>query len=207
MTSKERRELERSIHECLQRGDRKQAAELGIRGYGPEILKLLGMELQDPTAVQDVFGTFCENLWKGLTHFRGDSMFRTWAYCVARRTAINHLRSRTAKRENLHGSMSSLDQEQDARSSTKPWFKTDIKTAFADLRQRLSQEDQELLFLRIDRQLAWDEVAYILADEGTSLSADELRKRSSVLRKRFQHLKELLRQMAATDGLLPQSHA
>lgn len=207
MTSKERRELERSIHECLRRGERRQAAELGIRGYGPEILRLLGMELRDPTAVQDVFSTVCENLWKGLVRFRGDCQFRTWAYCVARHTALSYLRSHVAKREELRGSLSSLNWAEGTRSSTEPWFKTDIKAAFAHLRERLSQEDQELLFLRIDRELSWDEVAYILAGEGSSLSRDELRKRSNVLRKRFQHLKELLRQMAATDGLLSQSHA
>jgi RNA polymerase sigma-70 factor, ECF subfamily len=207
MSGKKHRELERSIHECLRRGDRRQAAELGIRGYGPELLNLLGMELGDPTAVQDVFSAVCENIWKGIHRFRGECLFRTWAYCVARHTAYSYLRSRAAKREELRSSLGSVDWVEGIRSSTQPWLKSDIKAAFAHLRQRLSQEDQELLFLRINRQMSWDEVAYILAGEDAPLSQDELRKRSSVLRKRFQHLKEMLRQMAAEDGLLPQPHA
>jgi RNA polymerase sigma-70 factor, ECF subfamily len=209
MDSNERNELESSIRTCLQRGDLTQAAELGIRGYRSEILKLLSMELRDPTAVADVFSVFCENIWKGIAGFRGDCLFRTWAYCVARHAAYSHKRSAMSKHEELHSQFSSQvqgqAQVQGARSTTRPWLKTEVKQAFAHLRERLSEEDQEILFLRINRRMSWEEIACILAEEGTPQSPEALRKRCNVLRKRFQRLKEALRQMAEEHGLIPPS--
>jgi RNA polymerase sigma-70 factor (ECF subfamily) len=203
MDIEERNVLESSIRTCLEQGDLKRAAELGIGGYRPEILKLLAIELRNPTAVADVFSVFCESIWKGISGFRGDCLFRTWAYCVARNAAYSHKRSARSHHEELHSQFSSQAQVEGSRSSTRPWLKTEVKQAFAHLRERLSEEDQEILFLRINRRMSWEEIACIMAEEGPSLPPDALRKRSSVLRKRFQRLKELLREMAKEDGLLP----
>jgi len=207
MNEKERQELERSIHECLRRGEHMRAAELGLLGYEPELRGLLGMELRDPSAVQDVYSSVCENICKSITRFRGECLFRTWAYCVTRHAAYSYLRSHATKHEELRSSLDSHEWVDGVRSSTQPWLKSEVKAAFAALVQRLPQEDQELLFLRINGQMSWEEVVYVLAGEGATLSRDELRKRSSVLRKRFQHIKERLRQMAEEHGLLPPPHA
>jgi DNA-directed RNA polymerase specialized sigma24 family protein len=58
------------------------------------------------------------------------------------------------------------------------------------LRAELTDDEQELLTLRIDRELEWEEIAAIL--DATS----------SALRKRFERLIPRLEQMARERGLL-----
>jgi RNA polymerase sigma-70 factor (ECF subfamily) len=61
-----------------------------------------------------------------------------------------------------------------------------------------------LLVLRIDRQLAWNDLARVLAETGgeAPLSDAAVAKEAARLRKQFQVLKEKLRGMAKKEGLL-----
>ena len=60
-----------------------------------------------------------------------------------------------------------------------------------------------LLSLRIDRKLAWNDLARILHDgqEG-QLGAEELKRESARLRKQFQATKEKLTELAKRHGLI-----
>ena len=49
--------------------------------------------------------------------------------------------------------------------------------------------------LRIDRELEWEEIAAVLAADGVEVNA-------ATLRKRFERLKERLREQAEEQGLL-----
>ena len=63
------------------------------------------------------------------------------------------------------------------------------------LREDLPREEQEILVLRVDKQLAWDDLARVLW-EGVEPPSDEELKRESVrLRKRFQTIKDRLREL------------
>jgi RNA polymerase sigma-70 factor, ECF subfamily len=62
----------------------------------------------------------------------------------------------------------------------------------AELRALLSAEEQALLTLRLDRGLAWAEIANIL---GAAESA-------ATLRKRFERIKRRLREAARKQGLV-----
>ena len=56
-----------------------------------------------------------------------------------------------------------------------------------------SPEDQELLLLRVDRELEFSEIAMILLSDGDSPDEAAVARESARLRKRFQLLKERLR--------------
>jgi RNA polymerase sigma-70 factor (ECF subfamily) len=61
-----------------------------------------------------------------------------------------------------------------------------------------------LLVLRVDRNLEWNDLARVLAegDDGTAPLADaDVTREAARLRKRFQLLKEKLREMAKREGL------
>jgi len=58
-----------------------------------------------------------------------------------------------------------------------------------ELRRELSPEEQNLLALRIDQQLSWEEVATVLPSAGEPPSV-------AMLRKRFERLKERIARMA-----------
>ena len=58
----------------------------------------------------------------------------------------------------------------------------------------LAPDDQTLLIMRIDRELAWSEIALVMSDaEPGALSEAQLKRQSAALRKRFERLKQELR--------------
>jgi RNA polymerase sigma-70 factor (ECF subfamily) len=63
------------------------------------------------------------------------------------------------------------------------------------LRGELAQEDQNLLVLRLDQELAWEEIAVVLSGGGPPV-------KPAALRKRFERLKERMAKRAREQGLL-----
>jgi RNA polymerase sigma-70 factor (ECF subfamily) len=60
------------------------------------------------------------------------------------------------------------------------------------LRDELPVEDRTLLILRVDRDLAWDEIALAFAENPEAFSDEERKREAARLRKRFQLVKERL---------------
>lgn len=192
--------LEIAIRGHHQSGDMSQAATAAIEGYGPEILGFLVAILKDEPAASDVFSQFCEDLWNGLPNFRWQSTFRTWAYTLARHAAQRYLRA-PHRRRNLPLSQQALAEvEQKVRTSTLSYLRTEVKEGVARLRESLDPEDQALLILRVDRGLAWNEIAEIMLDEAPS--GDGIARKAAALRKRFERVKDRLKELAKKQGLL-----
>jgi RNA polymerase sigma-70 factor (ECF subfamily) len=84
--------IDHEILEALARGDLSGATTQALRGYGPRILGFLRSILKEEEAVQEVYAQFCEDLWRGIGSFRGQSAFRAWAYRLAHNAACHHLR-------------------------------------------------------------------------------------------------------------------
>lgn len=196
-----RQELESRVKALSQAGEFGAAATLAIEGYGPELLRFLGAMLRNEHAATEVFSQACEDIWKGLPNMQWHSTFRTWVYAVARNACYRYLRSPELKRARP---LSSLGEANEAiervRTATLPHLRTDVKSRVALLRQKLSEEEQELLTLRIDRDLEWLEIAEVLAEE--PLDAAALKRASAAHRKRFERVTDKLRALAEADGLL-----
>ncbi len=199
--AEDRQELEARIKELAQAGELGAAATLAIEGYGPELLRFLGAMLRDETTATEVFSQACEDIWKGLPGMQWHSTFRTWVYAVARNACYRHLRSPERKRARP---LSSLGEAAEAvervRTATLPHLRTDVKSRVAMLRKQLTEDEQELLTLRIDRDLEWLEIAEIVAEQ--PLDAAGLKRASAAHRKRFERVTDKLRVLAEAEGLL-----
>jgi RNA polymerase sigma-70 factor (ECF subfamily) len=172
-----------------------EAATAAIGGYGEEILGYLVAMARDQTLAADAFSTFAEDLWKGLAKFRWESTLRTWAYVLAR-SALARVRSDPHRRRAVP--LDDADVEAIAasvRSRTATFLRTETRDKIARLRATLDPDDQTLLILRINRGLAWRDVARVLADD----SSIPLDKRASALRKRFERLKVELKARASAE--------
>jgi RNA polymerase sigma-70 factor (ECF subfamily) len=192
------------VRQQLEGKDLDAALETTLRCYGPEIYGFLVGLHRDETVAADVFSRFSEYLWRGLPDFDWGCTLRTWAYVLARNASHRHRsRDKHAGREVALDSHSpALGVEAALRTATDAWRRTDTKQRFAELRASLSPEDQELLVLRIDRGLEWNDVArVILGDEHAC--DDELKRKAALLRKRFQLLREELHDLARRAGLVP----
>lgn len=169
-----------------------RAATLALNRYGKELLGYLHAMARPPLEADDMFSELCERLWKKLPEFRWQSSVRTWAYVIAR----NLLRSGFRTARGPKGRVDSLPTSEVSkivnrvRSSTPPHIRTKAKDRLQQIRESLDPDDQSLLILRVDRTMAWNEIAEVLGDPEDDRPVS---KRAAALRKRFERLKERLR--------------
>lgn len=198
-----RSEAEAQVRALCEGGEPTAAATLGIEAYGPEILGYLLAVTRDETDAHDAFALFSEDLWRGLPSFRWDSTLRTWSYTLARH-ALHRLRRDPHRRANrrvpLSRSPEVYDVAERVRTATSVYLRTDVKDQVAALREELDPEDQTLFILRINRKMAWSDIARIMAEDADA-DEDELKRTAARLRKRFERAKELLKQKVRERGI------
>jgi RNA polymerase sigma-70 factor (ECF subfamily) len=192
--------LERTVRDRLAAGEAEAAVEAALRGYGPEIFGFLAAATGDRTEAGEVFSLFSEDLWKGLARFDfREASLRTWLYVLARHAAARQRRRRRPELIPLSQTSAITRLAAQVRTDTESSLRTERKSRLQELRDSLPSEDRELLILRIDRGLAWTDVARVML--GDRASPDELRTESARLRKRLQLVKERLREAARKAGL------
>jgi RNA polymerase sigma-70 factor, ECF subfamily len=180
-----------------------EAATAAIRGYGPEILGYLFAATRRDQDTAEVFSDVCEDLWRGLPGFRGESSFRTWLYRLAfhAQARAGRTGARRRKRVVAYAEVPEVEElVEHVRTRTLPHLRTDMKTEIMRLRQQLDDDEQTMLILRIDRRLEWEEIARIIDTEASSPA--DIKRLSATLRKRFERTKARLRELS--KGLLPE---
>lgn len=182
---------EESIRAAFDAGDHREAMDRAVRRYGPELLGYMISVLRSEDWARDVFAKLLEDLWKGFETFEWRSSFRTWAYQAARNAVV---KARTRDRRPMR-----LDTEDQAalqapqKSTTLPHLRTENKEWLARLRAELDPDEQTLLTLRVDRKMAWNDVALVLLGDEAH---EDLERASATVRKRFDRLKKRLRDAA-----------
>jgi RNA polymerase sigma-70 factor (ECF subfamily) len=73
------------------------------------------------------------------------------------------------------------------------------------LREELDPDEQTLLVLRIDRDMAWDEIAEVI--HGPGADPRERTRQTASLRKRFERTKDRLRALVEQDPTLAASRS
>jgi RNA polymerase sigma-70 factor (ECF subfamily) len=195
---------EAAIREAWDRKDYEQAATRLIVTFGPEIQGFLAAWMNDRRAAAEAFSLFAQDLWVALPKFAWRCSARGWAYTLARNAGRRHARAEQRRRERHIPIPDSLLSEVAAqtRTRTDTYLKTEVKDRMRELRERLPLEDQQILILRVGRNLSWPEIAMVLAEDGLTCTSEELDRETARLRKRFQLAKERLRAMARDSGLV-----
>lgn len=193
----QREELELEIAANCAAGEFSAATTVAIKGYGPEILGYLFAATRREQDTADIFSEYCENVWRGIPAFRGESSFRTWSYRLAYHALARIARSgaRRGKREVAMAEIPEVEALIDhVRTRTLPHMRTEVKQEVARLRESLDEDDRTLLILRVDRGLAWEEIATIV--DSDALDAESCKRISATLRKRFGRIKVKLRELS-----------
>lgn len=202
MDSAERARLEQEIAGLCRRQDFDGAASAAIEGYGPELYGFILTLLGDEQDSADVFSAVCERVWRGLPRFEGRASLRTWAYHVTRNEIAEYQRTEYRRRNRQvapSGIVSKLEER--VRTATATFLRSQTRTRISQLRATLPVDDQTLLILRVDRDMDWNEIAAVLA-QAEAPDDETLKRESARLRKRFQTVKERLRELAESEGLL-----
>ncbi len=183
---------ETTIRAAWDQEDFEQAATEALERYGGELLGYLHAMARPPLDADELFSALCERLWIALPTFRWQSSFRTWAYVVARnllRSGIRSARGPRGRVDPVVTSEISLIADR-VRSSTPAHVRTRAKDRLQEVREQLDPDDQTLLILRVDRNMAWKDIAEVMHEDGDDRTPAQ---RGAALRKRFERLKERLR--------------
>jgi RNA polymerase sigma-70 factor, ECF subfamily len=197
-----REKLEQEIRQLCRRGDVASAVTRALDGFGPEIMGLMVSRISDYERSQEAYSHFGENLWRGLPGFRWESSFRTWAYRLAHNACYQVLRRECARPERPMGIAVAPDMAIGSRSELAPWQRTSMKDRLHSLYDCLSPEQRMLLFLRVQRQMPWLEVARVMAEDEWALTHVELKRKAAALRQQFKSLKDHLRSLFQQEGWL-----
>ena len=185
-------ELDVQVRKLVEDGDAAAAASASIEALGPAILGYLRALHGDGDDAEDVFQHWAEDLWRGIAAFRGECPLRAWAYRLAWHASARFRREQWNKRrERLRTSVASRLAASVVRS--RPVGRRDERLEL--LGKDLEPEDRTLLLLRLDLEMTWDEIAAVLARDGSDVAP-------AALRKRFQRLKERLGELAREKGLI-----
>jgi RNA polymerase sigma-70 factor (ECF subfamily) len=192
-------ESEREIRALLDAGQHDDATTLTVKLYGPELLGFLKVRLRDLDHARDAFAWMTEDLWRGMPRFRGQSSVRTWAYAIARNAAYRY--ADRELRERYQGVPISQVSRASALAVQLPRG-TNLDHKVARLRAQLSDEEQTVLTLRVDKGMDFREIAVVMlyqGDEAAAADAEAIEREAARLRKRFQLLKDKLRKLAAAE--------
>lgn len=191
-------EIERALRELHAAGRYDEAATQLVDAYGPELLGFLSAVLRDPIEAEEIYAIGSLDLWRGLSSFRGESSFRTWAYRIHRHAMSRELRRPERRRRGSFAEARTTALRAKERTATRPELRTDIKDAIRALRDELSEDERALLVLRVDRGLSWNEVAEVLDSDRSEAPTP----RATALRKQFERTTKRLRALALARGLL-----
>ncbi len=196
----ERTVTEDLVRERLRGGDLDGATTLAIQLYGAELNGFLCALARDGELGAEAFALACEQLWRGLAGFRWEASLRTWAYQLAR-NALHQIRRDPRRRPERNLPLSIVATiEAVPRTPTEPHRRSEVKSKMRELRDSLEPEDHEVLILRIDRGMAWKDIA--VATSEIDLTAVAIDQRAAALRKRYERTKAQLRELAISRGLL-----
>jgi RNA polymerase sigma-70 factor (ECF subfamily) len=192
----EREASERAIRALCEAGQHAEATTAALRSYGVELLGFLRALAGDHDLAGEAFAELGEDVWRGLPKFRWESSLRSWLYQLAR-NALAQLRRDPRRRIDRNLPLSNAPEVAAVvRTVTRDIQRTEVKDEFRALRDELDPEEHEILLLRLDRDMAWKDIARILGGD------DEIDARAAALRKRFERAKSRLKKLAIERGLI-----
>jgi RNA polymerase sigma-70 factor (ECF subfamily) len=179
--------LDERVHALLAASKIEQATTVTLRELGPEVFGFLAGVLGDSDA-DEVFSGLSVRLWKSLDGFEGRCTLRTWIYVLARHELGKFRKSQKRYAEGYVP----ISELQDVLAVVRTTRSTDARGKLSRLRDELPVDDRMLLILRVDRSLAWDDIALAFADNPESFRDDDKKREAARLRKRFQLIKDRL---------------
>jgi RNA polymerase sigma-70 factor, ECF subfamily len=177
----------------LAAGDRRGAAAELVRVHGARVREYLRALLRDDDAADDAYSMFCEWTLEAIWRYRGESTLRTWAFGVAY-NAARRVRSDAYRRRRRSLRQSQISALADRRAPSSAARRERAARRFEELRSRLSEDEQNLLALRVEQRLEWEEIVRVLASGGRTVKA-------AALRKRFERLKDRIGRLAQELGV------
>jgi hypothetical protein len=173
------------LRSLLSEGDPRRAVRVAIRLYGAELFGFLAAVLMNEREAIAVYANAWRRVEQEISAFAWRWPVRIWVYALARRE-LARLRPSGPR---------APTEAPDETISRRPIRHQNIT---ATLREALDPADRELLILRLDRHLAWRELAATAL--GCDAPAADVLRESGRLRARMDALREELSLAAREMG-------
>lgn len=190
MDNEQGRELaafDTEVQALVHAGRERQAADLLLARLSPELRPFLHRLLGDVALADEAHSNTCERLWRGLATFRWECSLRSWSYIIARREA-SRCRARHARDGIQQTTLSKADQVAARAGSTSGTFSTTRRDQLDSLRASLSDEDRDLVVLRVERGLAWKDIAAAFLEDNEA-NEENIGREAARLRQRFRAIR------------------
>jgi RNA polymerase sigma-70 factor, ECF subfamily len=172
-----------------------------LREHGPEIFGWLLATLASEAEATDAYSIFSEELWRSLARHQGRCSMRTWCFMLARHAASRTIEQRGRAPAERISEVPEGCLVAPRGESGPVYLRTDIRKGVRALRAQLDPDDQLLLVLRVDKDLGWRDIALVMFGDCTDDAG--LARRAAALRKRFERVKERLRELVAEAVMSP----
>jgi len=171
------------VRELVAAGRGRQAADVLLARLSPELRPFLHRLLGDVSRADEAHSATCERLWRGLATFRWECSLRSWSYIIARREA-QRCRARHVRAGIQQTTLSKADEIVARGTSTSGRVSTTRRDQLENLRASLSDEDRDLLVLRVERELTWKDIAAAFLEEH-EVEPEAITREAARLRQRF----------------------
>jgi len=180
------RSLDIEVREQVHAGNVREAADLLLARLCPELRPFLHRLLGNVALAEEAHSATCERLWRGLASFRWECSLRSWSYIVARREA-SRCRARHARGAVQLTTLSAAEGVP-VEANSSPTLSTTRRDLLENLRTAISDEDRDLIVMRVERGLPWKEIAVAFLEEGP-LDEEAITRESARLRQRFRAIR------------------
>jgi DNA-directed RNA polymerase specialized sigma24 family protein len=183
--------LEQRVRRLAAEGRVGRAAGRVLKAHGSELFGFLVAVLDNYRGAAHVYADAAKAMERALAGARWTCSLRTLAYSVVRRELARHLRANAAR-------LGEGPAEIDDAEKTLSCRPVALSMAVARLRGRLADEDRELLILRVDRQLEWEDIA--ISSLGWDAPRDALAKEVERVVARMDEIRKQLAEVAVAYG-------
>jgi len=153
-------EFDARVRELVERHDVTAAVELLLEVHGPDLFGLLAGVLEDGSGARATYRAVAKRVAEELASFQWNWSAKIWLYSLAHR----ELHGRRAQTTGLR-----VERELD----TEVWRNAGLSAVIKAVRRTLTEEERELLILRVDRKLDWHSLAATRLGGAASPSAIE----------------------------------
>lgn len=178
--------LTAEVRRLVNEGSQREAADLLLARFSPELRPFLHRLLGDTALADEAHSATCERMWRGLATFRWECSLRSWSYIIARREA-SRCRARHVRARGHETTLSAAEQVAQA-GNTAATISTAARDQLEQLRTTLTDEERDILVLRVERGLAWKEIAASFLDEN-DLDPEVVAREATRLRQRFRSIR------------------
>ena len=189
--------LDIEVRQLVAAGRQREATGLMLTRLSPELRPFLHRLLGDASLVDEALSNTCEHLWRRLSQFRWEYSLRSWSYIFARREASRFRAARA--RMGAPPTMLSAAHGETVYVTPNAVAPTSAQDQLDSLRASISDDDRDLLVLRVERGLSWKEVGTAFLEDDDP-SPEAIQREAARLRQRYRSIRARLAAALAEGG-------